>query len=71
MARIYENVSNDRYRFIGVRDKSREPKYPDTLTAMLDFEKRLTRMEAAVYILIVLTLYQSYPSLISLLAHIL
>ena len=44
MARIYENVSEDRYRFVGIRNKSKEPKYQDTLTAMLDFEKRLTRV---------------------------
>ena len=71
MARIYENVSEDRYRFVGIRNKSKEPKYQDTLTAMLDFEKRLTRMEIAIYILAILILYQSYPSLIALLAHIL
>ena len=71
MARIYKNISEDRYKFVGIRDKSKEPKYSDTLTAMLDFEKRLTRTEIAVYILIVLALYQSYPSLLTLLTHIL
>lgn len=70
MVNIYRNKSNDRTKFVFVRDRPRGAERSDR-DIFLDFERRLTRIELLMYIVIVYIAYLTVPQILAVVIRLL